>query len=190
MGDQMIARLLLLSLFILVLYPSVQAFDLYTTFSKDYRPITVISCRYGETLCSNICSNQVRCEIKESYCRDCGSFDLFLEDIFTQIGSIYTSEAKPLTEEEMTYYFKKMSFMSLTSKSIFNIYSGYDDLSLRDRMKKTCPGGNTDYPILFLTLDESSIPQSLALIACRRSWDQQWELFPIDSTPELLVNPF
>ena len=150
------------------------AVELNEGWSAKFDRIINIQCSADDAdYCQYICNDEQSCQIEEQFCRNCAGTDLYLQDLFENMGNKYQNSGEVVDLLEFFDFLIGGDFISLTSRSIYNFVDYFDSPALRFRFQTLCNYQN-EYPVVFLqTKGASRLPGKVRYVTCA---DRQGEL--------------
>ncbi len=135
--------LILLSLFSL----SSLGFTLETQWSMASEKSLKVSCN-NDSVCERFC-NGVGCAVVEKVCKNCVSTSVAMTFAFKEMGrAIVAKEA--IDPYSLFDLLESGEFVSLTSRSVYNIVERFNSAALKRRFQALCTDG-TQYPHAFFS---------------------------------------
>mgnify|MGYP000247618367 FL=1 len=116
--------------------------------NDSYQKELSFYCAEGDTLCHDLCENDSVCKVKEETCHNCIGTSITLTYIFNYMGKAYTNTGVEANEADILSKVETKSFVTLSSKSIYNHVDSFNSMSLRKNFRSLCTDG-TMYPIVF-----------------------------------------
>lgn len=145
----------MIKLLVLVLSLSIQAAEVYSTWTQDYTKHVSINCYHRDgDLCAQICEAQSKCIYPERPCRNCMSSSIMLTHLFKDLN-LYYDRGSEVDHFEFSEFLESRHFSSFSALSLMNYNSGAPHLSRRieKTFKRLCPGERTRYPTIFFSIE-------------------------------------
>lgn len=134
-----------LTLLILILPKLLFAFEISTKWSDSANKYLELSCRNSYE-CQEFCAGG-QCQVQEKVCRNCIGTSISMSYAFQEMGRAYVSSYE-LDEYFLFELLSRGEFVSLTSRSLYNLIDRFDSLVLRRKFQSLCRDG-TQYPVVF-----------------------------------------
>ncbi len=142
----------LIQLFTLILIStSAMAFNIDTTWTEDSRKVLNLSCN-GDDICSQFCDGD-SCQVDEKVCKNCVGTSIAMTYAFREMGRALVS-TQELSAYEIFDLLRSGEYVSLTSRSVYNLIFSFDARELKARFRGLCQDG-TRYPVVFYSTIES-----------------------------------
>lgn len=155
---------------------SAQALYLETQWSEASEKSLLVTCN-EDAACEQFCDGE-SCEVKEKVCKNCVSTSISMTFAFKEMGRAIIAK-EPLDPYALFDLIASGSFVSLTSRSVYNIVERFDSMALRRKFRSLCNDG-TRYPqAIFDTLPSGAIGAP-HLVWCESG------LFKLEQVTELL----
>ncbi len=149
----------LISLFFLLMLLSINthAYLISEGWNQNLKKEIELSCLLEEetNLCASLCNNPNKCIVKEGPCRNCAGTDLYIRNLFTEMGTQYHSTNEVVDKKIFFDYIATGNFVSISSRSIFNLTDSFDGANTRLKFMGLCNFSSSD-PIVFLNVEPVS----------------------------------
>lgn len=100
-------------------------------------------------VCRRLCG-QEKCVVKEKVCRNCLGRDILISHSLQEIGrNLQINRKSQVDEQELIKFLKQKSFISLTSKSIYNLLYRFNSRLFQNQFKSLCPKGDAEGTVIF-----------------------------------------
>lgn len=145
---------------------SSKAYEYHEQWSNDNRLYLQLSCTENESLCLEFCQKKNQCTFFAGDCKDCIGTNMQMNQIFDQMGIAFRNSGESVDLEELKHFLAHKSFVSITSKSIYNQIDSYDSPALKWRFQNLCPN-NVDYPIVLFELNpQFKTIKNISMVIC------------------------
>lgn len=137
-----------------------------TNWSEDSRKTLVLACseEEAEVACDNLCGEST-CEIEEKVCVDCVGTSIAMTYAFREMGRILHNTGEKVDAYFLVDLISSGNFVSLTSRSVYNLVERFDSRSLRSKFTSLCNDG-TRYPTVFFKKLRSGKLGSVSAVHC------------------------
>lgn len=157
------------------------AYQIETSWTDDSKKILRVTCD-GDSICENFCGSQA-CEIEEKVCKNCVGTSIGMTYAFQEMGRSY------IVTEVLDPYFlfdllKSKKFVSLTSRSLYNLVDRFDSIELRRKFRGLCVDG-TRYPHVFFKTQRSGELGEIQAVWCEDGVYQMGQTSINDSSESL-----
>ncbi|MCR9203654.1 MAG: hypothetical protein NXH75_03690 [Halobacteriovoraceae bacterium] len=144
---------------------SVSTYSLHidTTWTEDSKKYLNITCD-GEAICEQFCSGG-SCKMQEKVCKNCVGTSIGMTFAFQEMGRSYIATEK-LDDYFIFDLFWSKKFVTLTSRSIYNLVERFDSMGLRRKFRSLCADG-TRYPVVFFGTQESGELGEIKAVWCQ-----------------------
>jgi len=171
-------------IFFLILFCSVSNFalEIETVWTETSEKRLAISCGEDEA-CVQFCMGNNSCFMREKVCKNCVGTSLKMTYIFEEMGRNLFNSGEAVGPYELFDLLTSTNFVSLSSKSVYNLIERFDSLSLRRRFRSLCLD-ETAYPIVFFNKVRSGEIGSVKAVWCNSGvyrMDQDSEVIIEDS---------
>lgn len=136
-------KFLIISLFLNL---STFAFQVETIWTEKAEKKLSLTCESDEQ-CVRFCKDQEACTVTEDVCKNCVGTSLAMTFAFKEMGRTLVASDK-LDDYAFFDLLKGNSFVSITSRSIYNLVERFDSSSLRQKFRSLC-ADDTRYPVVF-----------------------------------------
>jgi hypothetical protein len=160
------------------------ALDISTLWDKKYRKKLTLSCSRGEAhYCETLCEASKLCVIEEKVCRNCIGTSIYLTHIFKEMGRGYRNSGEREGLDAVIDMLQTGKFVTLTSKSIYNHVTRYNDRKLRAKFQSLCPNG-AEYPMVFFDRKRTGKIGEVRYVACATNGKIQ--VYAMSTDPEVV----
>ena len=135
---------ILVLLFVVLCFP-LQALTIETAWTEASEKELHLYCGEDET-CRQFCAGDT-CTIAEPVCKNCVGTSVTMTYIFKEMGRVYTTGER-LDDYFLYDLFNLQNFVSLTSRSVYNLTMTFNSSALRRQFRSLCDDG-TAYPVVF-----------------------------------------
>ena len=161
-----------LIIFFLLISSNVYGVEIESRWNDFFQKEITTTCSEDHGFCEEVCGDKYFCVIKEKPCRNCMGTSVQMHHIFQNIGRIYVSREE-VTNYELRDLLSSKNFSTITSKSVFNNVSRFNNFSLRGKFMSLCPGLKVKYPIVFFDVNETSKRLGdVRYVACQRPGEE------------------
>ncbi len=155
-------RFLITALTLSILSLSSFALNIDTSWSADSRKILNLTCS-GDDVCSQFCNGE-QCQVEEKVCKNCVGTSITMTYAFKEMGRALVS-TESLTSYELFDLLSSGEFVSLTSRSVYNLIYRFDDSELKSKFRGLCNDG-TRYPVVFFGTTPSGEMGEIKAVWC------------------------
>ncbi len=128
------------------------ALNLSTEWTMESRKMIHVSCEEDETVCQNFCQGHMACMTEEKVCKNCVGTSIAMTYAFQEMGrSIVAGDQ--LDPYFLFDFLSQKNYVTLTSRSVYNLVDSFDSMSLRRKFRSLCQDG-TRYPMVFFNKTE------------------------------------
>lgn len=129
------------------------ALDITTEWTMESKKYLHISCQSEDYVCQEFCLGGQKCKMQEKVCKNCVGTSISMTYAFEEMGRNIVAGDK-LDDYFIFDLMRTREFVTLTSRSIYNLVERFDSMTLRARFRSLCADG-TRYPVVFLNTTES-----------------------------------
>jgi len=144
-----------ISIIFLLFASSCFALNIEQSWDFKFQKNITLTCQ-DEYACSDFCDDENKCVIKEKYCRDCVGSSIYIINIFQQMGRIYVNSGEEVLEVDFLEFLREGSFVSFTSKSVYDHLGLYNEEKKQKMFRSLCPYEESKYPVVFFNLKKAS----------------------------------
>ncbi|MBF0298424.1 MAG: hypothetical protein HQK51_06870 [Oligoflexia bacterium] len=163
------------------------ALRLETKWNNDFKKEIQFSCASGEEhYCINYCNDPFICTQIEDYCRNCAGTNIYIRNIFAEMGRTYWNTKKEVLVDELIQLLRSGNFVTFNSQSVFNFVDRYDSMPIRMKFQRECDF-NTEYPTIILEAEPISRRLGkIRYIVCEGG-DLGLQIYEMADKPRVLV---
>lgn len=167
-------------IFTLLIFQSAFALDIETKWTPDTKKYLHLTCN-GNSECEKFCDGNY-CKMQERVCKNCVSSSIEMTYAFQEMGRSYI-RGERLDDYFIFDLFYTRRFITLTSRSIYNLIERFDSLSLRRRFQALC-NDDTKYPVVFFKQNEAGKLGEVQAVWCEDGIYEvnQLEFHDLDTT--------
>ena len=126
-----------------------------------------LSCEPEESLCRDLCVNDLRCVIEAGSCKNCIGANSFISHFYREVGRLFQSSQRVLSDADAAALLSSGSkFVFLEAQSPYNIYAGVGDLRSERYFESICQGQFFSRPIVLAKLDRRSRVERASHVIC------------------------
>ena len=126
-----------------------------------------ISCEAEESLCRDVCENDLSCVLEAGSCKNCIGANSFISHFYREVGRLFQSTGRVLNEgDAATLLTSGSRFVFLEAQGPFNIYTGIGDLRTERHFESLCQGQFFSRPIVLAKLDRRSRVERASHVIC------------------------
>jgi hypothetical protein len=156
-------KVVLLALFIISSLSSF-SMSITTDWTQDSRKILKLACSEEEVTCEKVCQKST-CEIEEKVCVDCVGTSITMTFAFQEMGRILHNTGESVDAYFLADLINSKNFITLTSRSLYNLVDRFNSFSLRSKFSSLCDDG-TRYPTVFFNKLRSGRMGSVSAVHC------------------------
>ncbi len=166
-------------LLILLFFVSMPSFalQLETVWTERAEKNLSLTCE-GEETCVRYCQEKESCTVVEKVCKNCVGTSLAMTFAFNEMGRSLVASEK-LDDYALFDLLEKNSFVSLTSRSVYNLVERFDSSSLKTKFRSLCEDG-TRYPVVFFGKTASGEMGRVQAVWCESGF---YEMLQLDQLP-------
>ena len=154
-------------LFILLLLPvSGFAWESKVELTEGLEMKLKVSCESKETFCTSLCDQALSCVIEAGSCKNCIGANSFISHFYREVGRLFQSTQRLLSEEDAATLFTGSKFVFLEAQGPYNIYTGVGDLRTERHFESLCQGQFFSRPIVLARLDRRSRVERASHVIC------------------------
>lgn len=124
---------------------SIMAFNIDTSWTADSRKVLNITCD-DDNICTQFCDGD-SCQVEEKVCKNCVGTSITMTYAFREMGRALVS-TEEISSYELFDLLSSGNFVSLTSRSVYNLIFRFDARELKSKFRSLCQDG-TRYPVVF-----------------------------------------
>jgi hypothetical protein len=107
-----------------------------------------------ENLCQSTCSDNSFCLIEEGPFRNAASTNNGISyELFKFMGIHFVNSLERVHPKEVAKLLASRNFVTLTSRSVYNLYHRLDSRTVKRNFQSLCPNF-TEYPMVFIEVDD------------------------------------
>ena len=152
----------MIGLLLMMISFQVSAVSLETVWTMSSEKELHLYCAQTEDeTCLQFCGDE-SCIVSEPVCKNCVGTSVTMTYIFKEMGRVYIAGEK-LDDYYLYDLLNNQNFVSLTSRSVYNLVYSFNASSLRRQFRSLCNDG-TAYPVAFFSKNaagEISRPDAL-----------------------------
>ncbi|EQC50255.1 hypothetical protein M899_0339 [Bacteriovorax sp. BSW11_IV] len=134
--------------FIMILSHNAYSLVFYNQWNQSFEKELVLDCDYGEeSICLEVCNEERLCVVKEEVCQNCVANTAQMSDVFTNMGRTYVNTTEIADIDSVIDLIKSGEFVSINSKSLYNMIYEFDSFELRQNFQSLCPV-HVGYPVV------------------------------------------
>ena len=159
-------RLIIVGVASLLMTINAYAFKVESRWNTQFKKEVVLNCEGNSLECYSICANEKECVVYEKPCKDCIGTSVFMTHLFENIGKSYVNSMYEVSLYEFFKYLNRGLFSTVSSRSIFNHVSKFDNPELKERFMSLCED-STEYPNVFIGVEPvTRTPNSVMYVSC------------------------
>lgn len=144
------------------------ALTLENQWNLKFQKELVVSCDESEVyLCTELCEDEKKCVVKEEVCRDCVANTAQMSDIFRNMGRTYTNSESEADLRDVVELIKSGKFVTITSKSLYNLSFEFDAFEIRQGFQSLCKG--VAYPVVVFDKLENGSIGNVQFVGCDKN---------------------
>lgn len=154
-------KLLVTFLFLTIGFSS-YALEIQTNWSESSEKSLSLNCG-DNSACEQFCDGPT-CEVAEKVCKNCVSTSIAMTFAFKEMGRALVA-TQGLDPYALFDLLESGNFVSLTSRSIYNLVERFNSSALRQRFRSLCTDG-TAYPHAFFEVSASGSLGAPRMVWC------------------------
>ena len=157
-----------LLILILLLSSNLYGVEINTRWNDFFQKEVTVTCSEDHAFCEEVCNDKYFCVVKETPCRNCLGTSVQMHHIFKNMGKVFVAKEE-VTSYEIRDLLSSKNFVTVTSKSVFNNVTRFNNSELRRQFMTLCPEKRIKYPIVFFDRDEvTNRLGDVRFVACQK----------------------
>ena len=152
-----------LAIVFILLSATTHALHIDTMWTENSKKYLNITCD-GEAICEQFCTGRA-CKMQEKVCKNCVGTSIGVTFAFQEMGRSYIASEK-LDDYFIFDLLWSKEFVTLTSRSIYNLVDRFDSMELRRKFRSLCADG-TRYPVVFFGTQPSGELGEIKAVWCQ-----------------------
>lgn len=142
-------------LFVVLQTKSYAGYNFTETWSTDLRSQVEVECK-DTNACVQLCSNEKKCVIKNSVCKDCISTGIKMTYFFSAFGKDLVASKNEISVYEFIDFLLNQKFIGFSAKNVYNQFDSAQSDALAKRFKAMCPN-KFETPMAFFEIENREL---------------------------------
>lgn len=154
-----------LCLLVLFLTFQTNAAVFYNEWTYDFEKKLNVACfEQDGDFCHRLCGDFEDCQIDEPVCENCVANNLLMTKIFFDMGREYVNKYEFAYNDELLELLQSGEFVSLDSRSVYNLVTGHDSARVQEGFQSLCYNG-VGYPLVLFSTKRNRIDK-VKFVSC------------------------